>query len=68
MKGTVKWYNVKKGYGFIAGEDGTDYFFHWSHLKEDSKTFNQLSLGTTVEFKAELVNEKSQAKEIVAVD
>ena len=28
MKGTVKWYNDMKGYGFIEGEDGKDVFVH----------------------------------------
>ncbi len=28
MKGTIKWYNTMKGYGFIEGEDGTDVFVH----------------------------------------
>jgi cold shock protein len=28
MKGTVKWYNDMKGYGFIAGEDGKEVFVH----------------------------------------
>jgi CspA family cold shock protein len=30
MEGTVKWYNFKKGYGFIEGEDGEDYFVHFT--------------------------------------
>ena len=34
MEGTVKWYNRKKGYGFIKGEDGEDYFVHYSALKQ----------------------------------
>ncbi len=33
MKGTVKWFNVRKEYGFIHGEDGQDYFVHKSALK-----------------------------------
>lgn len=33
MKGTVKNYNNEKGYGFIFGDDGNDYFFHVSQLK-----------------------------------
>ena len=30
MKGKVKWYNFKKGFGFISGEDGKDYFVHFT--------------------------------------
>lgn len=33
MKGTVKWFNNKKGYGFITCEDGKDYFFHYSQIQ-----------------------------------
>jgi len=32
MKGTVKFFNVMKGFGFIAGEDGKEYFVHKSGL------------------------------------
>jgi len=34
MKGKVKFFNRMKGFGFITGEDGTDYFVHYSGVKE----------------------------------
>ena len=34
MKGTVKFFNEGKGFGFIAGEDGKEYFVHQTGLKE----------------------------------
>ena len=34
MKGTVKFFNNMKGFGFIAGEDGKDYFVHQTELVE----------------------------------
>ena len=34
MKGTVKFFNNMKGFGFIAGEDGEEYFVHQTGLKE----------------------------------
>ncbi len=34
LEGSVKWYSVNKGYGFIAGDDGEDYFVHYTQLPE----------------------------------
>lgn len=34
MKGSVKFFNNMKGFGFIAGEDGKEYFVHQTGLKE----------------------------------
>ena len=35
MKGTVKWYDTVKGFGFIQSEDGKDYFVHRSGVKDN---------------------------------
>lgn len=41
-KGTVKWFNAQKGYGFITGEDGQDIFVHFSGLNvEGYKTIDE---------------------------
>jgi CspA family cold shock protein len=37
MNGTVKWYNFKKGFGFIIGEDNVEYFMHFSAIPEGVK-------------------------------
>ena len=39
MKGTVKFFNVKKRFGFITGEDGVDYFVHITGLKPGTRLF-----------------------------
>ena len=33
MKGTVKWFSARRGYGFITDEDGIDYFVHFSEIQ-----------------------------------
>lgn len=47
-KGTVKWFNAKKGFGFISDEEGNDVFVHYSALLMDG--FKVLDEGDQVEF------------------
>ena len=48
QQGTVKWFNAKKGYGFISDADGNDVFVHFSALDMDG--FKELKDGEKVEF------------------
>ena len=48
MKGTVKWVNNQKGYGFISDEQGNDVFVHYSGIATEG--FKSLEEGAAVEF------------------
>lgn len=48
MKGTVKWFNNQKGYGFISDAEGNDIFVHYSGLNGEG--FKSLDEGQEVEF------------------
>ncbi|MBI5017528.1 MAG: cold-shock protein [Deltaproteobacteria bacterium] len=47
-RGTVKWFNDQKGYGFIAQESGPDVFVHFSAIQGEG--FKSLTEGQAVEF------------------
>ena len=48
MKGTVKWFNNQKGYGFISDAEGNDVFVHYTGLNMEG--FKSLEEGQEVEF------------------
>jgi len=50
-EGTVKWFNEKKGFGFIASDDGTDVFVHFSAIQDSG--FKTLTEGQRVSFDVE---------------
>jgi CspA family cold shock protein len=50
-KGTVKWFDETKGYGFITGEDGTDIFVHYSSIQGSG--FKSIAEGDAVSYEVE---------------
>jgi cold shock protein len=63
MKGTVKWFNDSKGFGFITPDDGSkDVFVH--HTAISSEGFRSLSEGDKVEFETERGTKGLQAKNV----
>ena len=46
--GSVKWFDEKKGYGFIEGHNGSDIFVHFSDIQEEG--YRKLAEGETVEY------------------
>lgn len=67
LKGTVKWYDAKKGFGFITREDGQEVFVHGSGI-ERGRTHVFLNEGDEVEFIQEVLEPeqvKSKAIQVV---
>lgn len=58
-RGTVKWFNAQKGYGFITAEDGTDVFVHYSGISMDG--FKTLMEGQEVTYDVQNGPNGSQA-------
>lgn len=61
-EGVVKWFNEKKGYGFIQQEDGRDLFVHFSSITMSG--FKTLSEGDQVLFEVEETDRGPQAKNV----
>ena len=63
VKGKVKWFNGKKGYGFISTDDGQDVFVHFSEIQSDG--YRTLDEGQDVEFEVENDQRGLKAKTVV---
>jgi CspA family cold shock protein len=64
-RGTVKWFNNAKGYGFIQRESGQDVFVHHSSINAEG--FKSLNEGDTVEFTVAKGPKGLQAQDVVKV-
>ena len=65
VKGTVKWFNENKGFGFIQQESGPDVFAHYSAISGGG--FKTLAEGQQVEFTLTSGKKGPQAENIIAV-
>ena len=61
-KGTVKWFNNRKGYGFINQEEGTDVFVHYSSI--DAPGYKTLEQGDEVLFEIEDSDRGPEARNV----
>jgi len=65
MRGKVKWFNGKKGFGFIVNEDGKDIFCHYSGIKADG--FRNLNADDEVEFSIQSGLKGEEAHDVVVI-
>ena len=64
--GTVKWFDTKKGYGFIELEGNKDVFVHFSEITEEG--YKSLRDGEAVEFDIEKDDSGERAKNVTKID
>ncbi len=65
IRGTVKWFNAVKGYGFIGREEGEDVFVHFSAIQMEG--YRKLEEGQQVEFNVEAGPKGLQAANVTPV-
>ncbi len=66
VKGTVKWFNASKGFGFISREDGSDVFVHYSSIQDNG--YKSLSEGDSVSFDVEEGPKGPKAVNVVKIE
>jgi cold shock protein len=66
MLGKVKWFNSRKGYGFITKDDGGDVFVHYSAINGEG--FRSLREGDRVEFEVTQGDKGPQAANVLRVE
>jgi CspA family cold shock protein len=65
IKGTVKWFNNAKGYGFLGRDGGADVFIHYSAITSDG--YKSLQEGDKVEFEIVQGQKGPQAANVIKV-
>ena len=63
--GTVKWFDAKKGFGFIVGEDGSEVFVHFSAIQGEG--YKTLKEGQKVEYVVGQGQNGPQAENVTAI-
>lgn len=66
QKGKVKWFDNKKGFGFIVTDDGKDVFVHFSDI-ESEDSYKSLQEGTEVEFEISEEGKGSKASKVKVI-
>ena len=64
-RGTVKWFDPKKGFGFVVNEDGADVFVHYTNIEGEG--FRCLKNGQEVEYTEEDSHKGLQGKQVQLV-
>jgi CspA family cold shock protein len=68
LNGTVKWFNSRKGYGFISSEDGSDVFVHFSAITGTENEYKSLRENDKVAFDVIDGEKGKQASNVVVTE
>jgi len=68
VKGTVKWFSSRKGYGFISSEEGNDIFVHYTALVGEKDEYKTLHENDKVEFDVVEGQKGLQASNVVVTE